>query len=74
MARGYRALKERTSGLARASVLHLVRDDAEASLCGIPESALGPGSVTDQRVCSECIEWLPKRQAFSGKFARPTKT
>jgi len=51
-------------------VLHLVRDGSEASLCGLPRSALGPGSDTTELVCETCIEWLPKRMDASLKLRK----
>jgi len=51
-------------------VLHLVRDDAEASLCGVPRAMLDSGRLADPLVCPDCIEWLPKRMAVTGKYRR----
>jgi len=62
----YRALAE----IMRGSVLHLVRDDAEASLCGVPRAMLDSGRLADPLVCPDCIEWLPKRMAVTGKYRR----
>lgn len=62
----YRALVETNAGKARVQRLHLVREDAEASLCGIPVATLGHGSA--DLVCPDCIEWLAKRRAVSGIF------
>ena len=64
--RDYRALVETNAGKARAEWLHLVRDDAEASLCGIPRATLGHGAA--DLVCPDCIDWLGKRRAVSGIF------
>jgi hypothetical protein len=72
--RDYRAFSMRTAGPGDPSVLHLIREDAEASLCGIPRPALGPAAVSGDLVCTDCIEWLPKRQSFSGKFQRAKPT
>jgi hypothetical protein len=69
--RDYRALTDRAAG--RSSVLHLVREAAEASLCGIPRTALGPGDA-GELVCGDCIAWLPRRTAFSGKYPRAKPT
>jgi hypothetical protein len=55
-------------------VLHLVRDGAEASLCGLPRSALGPGSDATELVCEDCIEWLPKRMDASIKLRKAQRT
>ena len=62
----YRALAEVGGG----SVLHLVREDAEASLCGVPSAMLDSGRLADPLVCPDCIEWLPKRIAVTGRFRR----
>jgi hypothetical protein len=62
----YRALTE----IGRGNVLHLVREDAEASLCGVPSSVLDGGGLSDPLVCPNCIEWLPKRMAVSGRYRR----
>jgi len=51
-------------------VLHLVREDAEASLCGVPRAMLDSGGLADPVVCPDCVEWLPKRMAVTGKFRR----
>ena len=51
-------------------VLHLVRNGSEASLCGLPRSALGPGSDMTELVCETCIEWLPKRMDASLKLRK----
>jgi hypothetical protein len=63
--RTYLALVKRSAGPSGGSLLHLIRDDSEASLCGIPRSSLGQGGAFDHEVCGECIEWLPKRMEFS---------
>jgi hypothetical protein len=62
----YRALVETNAGKARAQRLHLVREDAEASLCGIPRATLGHGA--SDLLCAACIEWLAKSKAMSGIF------
>jgi hypothetical protein len=72
-AHDYRAFSVRLTPLKADSLVHLVREDAEASLCGIPRSALGPALV-DEYVCSECVEWLARRRAVSGQHARVEKT
>ena len=66
----YRALAEVDGG----SVLHLVREDAEASLCGVPRAMLDSGRLSDPVVCPDCIEWLPKRMAVTGRFRRAQPT
>jgi len=62
----YRALSETNAGKERAKLLHLVREDAEASLCGIPRSSLGHGNT--DLMCPDCLDWLPRRRAASGVF------
>ena len=62
----YRALAEIGGG----NVLHLVREDAEASLCGVPSPVLDGGRLSDPLVCPTCIEWLPKRMAATGRHRR----
>jgi hypothetical protein len=43
-------------------VLHLVREDAEVSLCGLPRATLSArGRIDDATVCRECIDWIPRR-------------
>jgi len=72
-AHDYRAFSLRLTSLEADSVVHLVREDAEASLCGIPRSALGPALI-DEYVCSKCVEWLARRRAVSGEQPRVKKT
>lgn len=50
--------------------MHLIRDEDEASLCGIPRSSLGQGGMFDNEVCAECIDWLLKRMDFSQEHPR----
>jgi len=66
----YRALAKIGGG----GVLHLVREDAEASLCGVPRAMLDSGRISDPVVCPDCIEWLPKRIAVTGRFRRAQPT
>jgi hypothetical protein len=33
-----------------------------------PRASLGSGGVFDELACPECIEWLPKRAAVTGKY------
>jgi len=65
MDRTYRALIKRAGGSSGRSLLHLINEDAEASLCGIPRGTLGTAGGFDELVCPECIAWLPKRMDFS---------
>ena len=67
-ARDYRVLGL-AEGSPRAGLLHLVREDAEASLCGIPRAALGDQTL-DHLVCSDCIEWLNRRRQDSAQHRR----
>jgi hypothetical protein len=64
VSRSYRALIQHSMSPSGGTLLHLIREDAEASLCGIPRAQLSAGGF-DQLVCPECIEWLPKRVQFS---------
>lgn len=63
----YRALAIRTANVDDG-YLHLIREDAESTLCGIPRGALSPADESYQLVCMDCIEWLTKRKAASAKF------
>jgi hypothetical protein len=69
----YRAVPKLGSGSKDGAHLHLIRDDAEASLCGIPRTSLGSGGALDQVVCEDCLEWFRKRRAVSGIFPRLPK-
>jgi len=62
--RDYRVLVARTAEEALADRAHLVREDSEAALCGIPRSALGPGDG-GELVCSDCVDWLARRKTAS---------
>jgi hypothetical protein len=53
--RSNRALIKRAVGPSGGSLLHLIRDDAEASLCGIPRSSLTSGGHTDEVICPDCL-------------------
>jgi len=64
----YRALVSRTDNADGGALLHLIRDDNESSLCGIPRSSLDRAGTLDQVVCSLCIEWLPKRAQASAIY------
>ena len=68
--RRYRGLIKRSNGQARGTVLHLIRDDAETSLCGIPRAQLSAAGSYDELVCEDCIDWLPKRLNFSEEHRR----
>jgi len=56
------------------SELHLIRDDAEASLCGIPRATLTTDGIFNEPVCEDCLEWLPKRVALSANYPKAKKT
>jgi hypothetical protein len=66
----YRALVKRSAGPTGGSPIHLVRDGAEASLCGLPRVTLGPVGTMDELMCPACIEWLPKRMAATSSIPR----
>ena len=66
----YRALVKRSGGPSGASLLHLIREDAEASLCGIPRYHLSSGGMFDELVCRDCIDWLPKRLEATARQRR----
>ena len=67
-AKTYRALISRTDNAAGGALLHLIRDDNESSLCGIPRTSLDRAGPLDQVVCGTCIEWLPKRAMASAIY------
>ena len=71
--RTYRALVKRSAGPSGGTLLHLIPEDSEASLCGIPRAQLASGGVFDELVCPDCIEWLPKRMDFSAAHPRVDK-
>lgn len=71
--RDYRALYLRSGRPDRGAAVHLVREDAETALCGIPRAALGPGEGFSDLVCPTCLDWLPRRIAFSAAFPRVAK-
>jgi hypothetical protein len=52
----YRTVVSRV-GFQAGAVAHVVRDGSEASLCGIPRSALTAFEDLDEPVCLKCIEW-----------------
>jgi hypothetical protein len=62
----YRVLALRVMGEDR---VHLVGEDAEAALCGVPRSHLGPGAG-GELVCEECLEWLARRKSLSNAFPK----
>ena len=55
----YRTVVSRV-GFQAGAVAHVVRDGSEASLCGIPRSALAAFEDLDEPVCLKCIEWHAK--------------
>jgi hypothetical protein len=67
----YFAMTVHISVPSGGSLLHLVREDSEAALCGIPRATLGQGGMFDQVVCPDCIEWLHRRKLVSGRFRKP---
>ncbi len=49
-----------------AGAVHLVREDAEVSLCGIPRAMLSSrGAIDDTTACRDCIDWIPRRWTAS---------
>ncbi len=62
----YQVFSIRAATSSGDSSLHLVREDAEASLCDIPTSALGD-PMLDPVVCSDCTDWLHERRLVSGQ-------
>ena len=61
MATGYLAFIE-----APAMKVHLVRESAEATLCGLPRAALSDGGrIFHATICRECIDWSPRRWTTS---------
>jgi hypothetical protein len=66
--RDYRVFAYRT-GSSSGSFVHLVRGEAEATLCGIPRVALS-ARLLNEPVCSECIEWIRRRAPMSGQYRR----
>ena len=67
-AKTYRAMIKPTDGTTGGAALHLIRDDSESSLCGIPRVSLDRAGPLDQVVCNSCIEWLPKRAQASAIY------
>jgi hypothetical protein len=72
LARDFQVLVGHSAGSERR-LLHLIREGAEASLCGIARSSLGQGDVAPGIVCPDCIEWLPKRLALSDRLRKVEK-
>ena len=57
----YLALSARNAIQGRDELIHIVRQDAEAALCGIPRTSLGP-SCELERMCPDCMVWASKPQ------------
>jgi hypothetical protein len=57
------------SGADSRAGLHLVRDGAEASLCGIPRTSLGAAGYGVDVVCGDCVEWLSRTARVLGPDA-----
>lgn len=72
--RNYRALIKRSTSPSGGTWLHLIREDAETSLCGIPRAQLSSAGGFDELLCPECIEWLPKRERFSDEHPKVRRT
>jgi len=66
--RTYRAFVKKSGGPVGSAPLHLIRDDAEASLCGIPRASLRAAGGLDDVVCADCLTWFERRRAMSGAF------
>ena len=50
--------------------VHLVAENAEASLCGLPRAGLSSGGFIDAAtVCRDCMEWAAKR--WTGTLQAP---
>jgi hypothetical protein len=58
---------KRSGGSDGGLPLHLIREDAEASLCAIPRSSLTGAGMSDQVVCAACLAWFDKRRKVSGE-------
>jgi hypothetical protein len=69
----YRALIKRAGGPSGGLPLHLIREDSETTLCGIPRDQLSGGGMFNELVCDDCIEWLPRRMDFSATHPRTEK-
>jgi hypothetical protein len=69
MTQTYQALTVGTAGPS-GGLLHLIRSDAEASLCGIPRTLLRADDALERDVCQDCIEWLGKRRDFSRQLRK----
>ncbi len=53
----YKGLVKRSGGASGGTPIHVLPDDAEASLCGIPRAELGLGSgSSDGQMCGECLD------------------
>jgi hypothetical protein len=70
MNKAYRALVQRAPVASGGARLHLIREDAEASLCAIPRPHLASGGPFDELLCPDCLEWLPRRMEASRKLRK----
>jgi hypothetical protein len=49
--------------------VHLVREGAEASLCGLPRASLSSTALIENvQVCRDCVDWTAKR--WTGTFRK----
>jgi hypothetical protein len=64
----------RSGSERQGELLHLVRDDAEASLCGLPRSSLGPSDYSAEVVCQACIDWLGTGSAMLRRVGGDSET
>jgi len=55
----YKAMVKRSGGPSGgAAQIHVISDGAEASLCGVPRSSLGPIGTMDDVLCQGCVDAL----------------
>ncbi len=66
----YGAFIKRSGRPSDGSLLHLIREDAEAPHAGIPRASLSAGGMFDQKVCAACIASLTKQIDVGGHGPR----
>jgi hypothetical protein len=55
------------AALSDDGMLHLIREGAESSLCGLPAAGLArEGRIESTAVCRRCIDW--NRRRVTGTF------
>lgn len=47
-------------GPQAGAIAHIVREGAEAALCGLPRATLGSYEDLDEPVCSSCVTWFSR--------------